>query len=999
MDENESKQNEPNIIRGRVVDPNGNYVVSGKSSTHDIPDTPIQLNGHATSALTILGAKKINVSLPGHHPDIIQIRGHVYEIVKNIKKPLANIQVFIEAEGKSHFIKKTGIDGAFATKDLAKEIKELRKDDKNKKIIYTLVFRDIKKRYSFNSRTVEIPKHGSPDPLVVTPRAQGNSISGFTIGRGGGKKLLSGIIVQIAGRDNGIPGRIDDTLTSNKMGFFSTTMLNRPLPSGHYTITATDPQGQYIFSPQTVNVAGHPIHIVLFGIFQHEEKREEKEQGEESDEEEDNDEDDDQDDNRKKRKKIENEEEESDENEEWQEAEEEPQDEDIQDTEGETPEEPVENAAKPTESVRQEFPEQFGQGAAEGAGETGNGSGGVQEGIQKAFDNPLTNQITKHIPGLSQDSSDNSLDSAKSAQDNINKVKRAIKLAQKAAQLAQKLAPLLANPVTWIIIGILLLILIIIMIIIAIRNRDTAPPPPSNLTSQINSGARTIPGFTIQKAVDVTQAGNEFVDQQKVLTYTITATNSQGLDVTVTDTVDASLVKIIDIAPNPTTKTDNTISWRLKDLGNGPTYSLTLKVQPLKYDSVISNKATATARGTTGGNIANCLFYRGYNSPGSRYKSQKLLTYFQEAESLSGVPASLLAAIARVESAAADLTDQDVDSGQCLGGESPTGALGLMQIEPAGMTGNDPGAIRLGVEFLNKISDYKGKTYESLSRADYCNPRESIILASGFVIKKMQYLYRGDGQTWNPSWTTDRNAINTIASGYYGRPDYSGGNYGDDLWNSVSNCKASSAAASKGFLPPDQVAQAYNITLKNFTPDEENTVRQILSSYSSTNLLALAQNATIEKGLSNDRYASKGWLGYAEGCDSAGQNGRVVLFSITAPTLTHELAHIVQRCNSDTVTGYNTDFESAFGSEGPISAYPRGVGSGQGICPLITDSTKKQSAQMQEDFADAVYYYLIPTAVDSGIVCGAQGTGANPYSSGGYSLHKAFVQKLIGQNL
>ncbi len=71
--------------------------------------------------------------------------------------------------------------------------------------------------------------------------------------------------------------------------------------------------------------------------------------------------------------------------------------------------------------------------------------------------------------------------------------------------------------------------------------------------------------------------------------------------------------------------------------------------------------------------------------------------------------------------------------------------------------------------------------------------RTSVFLASGFVLKKLQYAGFGDGERWDPSWTTNKDVINAVARGYYGclrYPSCASGphSYGDDLWTSLQNC-------------------------------------------------------------------------------------------------------------------------------------------------------------------------------------------------------------------
>lgn len=192
--------------------------------------------------------------------------------------------------------------------------------------------------------------------------------------------------------------------------------------------------------------------------------------------------------------------------------------------------------------------------------------------------------------------------------------------------------------------------------------------------------------------------------------------------------------------------------------------------------------------------LASCQFYRGDQTSAATFKSPKLLSYFQQAGEKSGIPAQLLAAFARVESPnSVNFSDESVDNSSCA--VSETGALGLMQIQPPGTKGYDPEAVSLGASFLGKQTD-------SLTKTDFCSVQTSIILASGFIIKKMQYLYGGDGEHWDPKWNSDQMAIYKIAEGYYGclsYPSCKDGpfSYGQDLWNSLQSCSVQIINASR----------------------------------------------------------------------------------------------------------------------------------------------------------------------------------------------------------
>ncbi len=199
-----------------------------------------------------------------------------------------------------------------------------------------------------------------------------------------------------------------------------------------------------------------------------------------------------------------------------------------------------------------------------------------------------------------------------------------------------------------------------------------------------------------------------------------------------------------------------------------------------------------------GGDISSCKFTRGSERPPeASFKSNLLLSYFQEASNLTGVPAAVLAAFTRVESpSSVNKTDADLvflsSSAGCP--RSPTGALGIMQIQPTGTKGHDAPAVTNGAKLLNI-------DYSALTEADYCDVRKSVIMGAGFLLKKMSYTYPalnhpgyGDGNKWDPAWTNDKNAIYAMVYGYYGcllYPSCMDGpnNYGDDVYNSVQACK------------------------------------------------------------------------------------------------------------------------------------------------------------------------------------------------------------------
>lgn len=209
--------------------------------------------------------------------------------------------------------------------------------------------------------------------------------------------------------------------------------------------------------------------------------------------------------------------------------------------------------------------------------------------------------------------------------------------------------------------------------------------------------------------------------------------------------------------------------------------------------------------------ISQCKFTRAGDGPNNQkgFQSQLLLSYIQEASQLANIPPVVLAAFIRVESPSSlNMSDDQVRRYNCIfsGPEknvSPTGALGVMQIQPEGTTGNDRQAISNGAKLV-------GKKYEELTNDDYCNVRENIIIGAGFILKKLQQKGFGDGTGWDPSWNNNKAAIYALVDGYYGcitYPSCTTGpySYGDDVYTSIQNCTVSNLAN----VPPGSPASHF----------------------------------------------------------------------------------------------------------------------------------------------------------------------------------------------
>lgn len=200
-------------------------------------------------------------------------------------------------------------------------------------------------------------------------------------------------------------------------------------------------------------------------------------------------------------------------------------------------------------------------------------------------------------------------------------------------------------------------------------------------------------------------------------------------------------------------------------------------------------------------NISQCKFSRAGVS--TQFQSSALLGYIQEASQKSTIPPTVLAAFIRVESpSSSDMSNDQIANYANNCAESPTGALGIMQIQPPGTTSlrGDPASCDDCIDAGAKLV---GKTVSTLTRQDYCDPRTSIIVGAGWILKKMSKLSYGDGTKWDPIWTNNSDAIKALVNTYYGCLDYGGAtdctgpyNYATDVLTSIQGCQAQSVPSA-----------------------------------------------------------------------------------------------------------------------------------------------------------------------------------------------------------
>lgn len=394
-----------------------------------------------------------------------------------------------------------------------------------------------------------------------------------------------------------------------------------------------------------------------------------------------------------------------------------------------------------------------------------------------------------------------------------------------------------------------------------------------------------------------------------------------------------------------------------------------------------------------GGDISMCLFTRSDQSPPDvKIKSSTLVNLFMEAERTTSVPAKILAALARLESPGfvanaendhdaffnrnfTDITRSCAPHFGGAAGMSPTGALGLMQIQPTGTTGHFAEGVDYGARFF-------GKTVDTLTVADYCDVRKSILLAAGFTIKKLYRSYGiGDGTKWDPAWTNSRDTINKVAESYYGCLPYGGVtactgpyNYGDDVWKSVSSCVVTTPTCKP--VPAGDLRSAilseYSITLDGFSTTQLGWAWEALSCKSTPNFLNYSKGTVFTK--------IAGFVSEQTGCKTInlGDYTDKTLFQVT---LAHELGHIIYHC---IVSSLNKKVEhnGVWIAEGGITGYA-----------INSNTCYPGTIPEHEDYAEMVAYYLNP-GVHEQTLCFKRDQA--PFEGGRYPSHYSLAQNILG---
>lgn len=365
--------------------------------------------------------------------------------------------------------------------------------------------------------------------------------------------------------------------------------------------------------------------------------------------------------------------------------------------------------------------------------------------------------------------------------------------------------------------------------------------------------------------------------------------------------------------------------------------------------------------------ISSCKFTRGDMTPKeASFQSNLLLGYIQEAASKSSIPPAVLAAFIRVESpASSNMPDEQIANYSANCEQSPTGALGIMQIQPSGTTSlrGDPASCDDCIDAGAKLV---GKTVFTMTKQDYCDPRTNIIVGAGWILKKMSKLGYGDGTRWNPEWTNNRTAIEALVDTYYGCVNYGGAkdctgpyNYADDVSKSIQNCQATS-----GSMPPPADGNYkkwvgdFGININDgFVPDVYRWAYEVLATTPSiAPKFKILLGSSIEVKPSCDISHTSGRVislrNRKEFCPSSDKDGPTAEESIFKQVFIHELGHIIN--GSYRPGKFGDKIKSAIAAEGYLTAYSQNAATaGDEICGAGNLDTRAD-----EDFAESISYFI-----------------------------------------
>jgi hypothetical protein len=191
----------------------------------------------------------------------------------------------------------------------------------------------------------------------------------------------------------------------------------------------------------------------------------------------------------------------------------------------------------------------------------------------------------------------------------------------------------------------------------------------------------------------------------------------------------------------------------------------------------------------------------------------------------------------------------------------------------------------------------------------------------------------------------------------------------------TNSCPAPNPGYTSAQQYLDEIYQKWQIRITNVGLTQAKAIHEIFHQIQGTRYLSLVKGAVIT--------GSGGSVSVQVGCPGGGDTDvRLGVYdhAMTKVLILHELGHVIQYCQPDSVSRYS-EINSAIASDGYISTYSRTNCFG-GI-------------QKSEDYAETLAFYLAPDANEH--TCTGGRTLPNPYKSGRFQAHRALAAKVAGE--
>ncbi|MCL5784426.1 MAG: hypothetical protein M1142_03675 [Patescibacteria group bacterium] len=399
-------------------------------------------------------------------------------------------------------------------------------------------------------------------------------------------------------------------------------------------------------------------------------------------------------------------------------------------------------------------------------------------------------------------------------------------------------------------------------------------------------------------------------------------------------------------------------------------------------------------------NINSCKFT--YQGKQFSIPSNTLRSLMTEVSAKTGVPASVLAGVAMHESN--DFTSNAQDSHDAFFNRnfngvdcyphfptSPTGALGLMQIQtppnlkPQKAPDYNPAAVDL--DGIKTGLGFLGRDLSTLKTSDYCDIKTNLYLGAGVLISK------NGGKA-----PTTAEEVKSSVCAYYGSCTYGSYNYGEEVANDFNSC---SSFSTPQLSPPAgdlrlAIQNQFGIAFDNSSGFNNGVLswawEALVRANAATNFFPLLR----QKGLINITLIST--VGHTGGNTVSLSSSVLASKDLFEQNLIHELGHIIHGTRGNAT--YST--QQAVAQDGSyISGYAQGATADPSVACNSANSGETQ-VQLDEDFAESVSYYINTKIHEQNYsknnACPPRLKNINPFASGKYPAHLRYIKSVLGGN-